>query len=267
MFGHLLSRREREALIDEIRSQPGEFVGQTALALSTAPVWDGAQLEPRAIVVRAFSAASADGQGWSVMPGGLTRVAGDTASSVVSTQSGGGSKDTWILSDGPVAPVSLLAPAGSAVAVDRAPKDLSSRVADNLFWLGRYAERCENLVRVFRAATSRLVEAASIEDAPELAAMVRGMATLEMVPRDAPRRLERRRKNGMLRRFSRGAGRGAAQSAARHACCCAIACGDAWRISTSPPGPARRRGLRRAATRWCAEPSEGAGRLRRRPRK
>lgn len=186
VFGARLSRRERNALIDEIRAHPGEFVGQSALALSTAPVWAGARLEPRAIVVRAFSAAAADGDGWAVMPGGLTRVADGTASSVVSTQSGGGSKDTWILSDGPVAPVSLLAPAGSAVAVDRAPKDLSSRVADNLFWLGRYAERCENLVRVFRAATSRLVEAASIDDAPELASMVRAMAALKMVPLDAP---------------------------------------------------------------------------------
>jgi uncharacterized circularly permuted ATP-grasp superfamily protein/uncharacterized alpha-E superfamily protein len=184
VFGARLSRRERAALIDDIRAQPGEFVGQTALALSTAPVWAGAGLEPRAIVVRAYAAANGDG--YVVMPGGLTRVADDIASPVVSTQSGGGSKDTWVLSDGPVAPVSLLAPAGSPVAVDRAPKDLSSRVADNLFWLGRYAERCESLVRVFRAATSRLVEAASIDDAPELAAMVKAMATLQLVPEAAP---------------------------------------------------------------------------------
>jgi len=183
-FGARLSRRERAALIDEIRARPGEFVGQAALALSTAPVWTGARLEPRAIVIRAYAAA--DGDGYAVMPGGLTRVADATTSSVVSTQSGGGSKDTWILSDGPVAPVSLLAPAGSPVAVDRAPKDLSSRVADNLFWLGRYAERSEHLVRVFRAATSRLVEAVSIEDAPELAAMVEAMATLKVLPADAP---------------------------------------------------------------------------------
>ncbi|MEO5822357.1 MAG: circularly permuted type 2 ATP-grasp protein [Vicinamibacteraceae bacterium] len=185
-FGACLSRHERAALIAEIRQRPGEFVGQMALALSTAPVWADGRLTPRSIVVRAFAAAEAGGEGYAVMPGGLTRVADATASSVVSTQSGGGSKDTWILSDGPVAPVSLLAPAGTPVAVDRAPKDLSSRVADNLFWLGRYAERCESLVRVFRAATSRLVEAASIDDAPELAAMVRAMATLELVPKDAP---------------------------------------------------------------------------------
>jgi uncharacterized circularly permuted ATP-grasp superfamily protein/uncharacterized alpha-E superfamily protein len=186
VFGAQLSRREREALVDEIRAQPGEFVGQAALALSTAPVWAGSRLEARAIVMRTFAAATAGGEGYAVMPGGLTRVADGVASPVVSTQSGGGSKDTWILSDGPVAPVTLLAPAGAAVAVDRTPKDLSSRVADNLFWLGRYAERCENLVRVFRAATSRLVEAASIDDAPELAAMVRAMATLHLLPTDAP---------------------------------------------------------------------------------
>jgi uncharacterized alpha-E superfamily protein len=186
VFGAELSRREREALIAEIRAHPHEFVGQTELSLSTAPVWTGTRLEPRAIVVRAYTAVTAGGDGYVVMPGGLTRVATAGASPVVSTQRGGGSKDTWILSDGPVAPVSLLAPAGSPLPIERAPKDLSSRVADNLFWLGRYAERCESVVRVFRAATSRLVEATSIEDAPELAAMVRAMATLQLLPLDAP---------------------------------------------------------------------------------
>jgi len=194
VFGAALSRRERELVADEIRARPAEFVGQEALALSTAPVWaggadrgeatrgDGARLEPRAIVVRAYAAVS-DG-GYVVMPGGLTRVATTSSSTVVSTQSGGGSKDTWILADGPVAPVTLLAPAGGP-AITRASKDLSSRVADNLFWLGRYAERCESLVRVYRAATSRLVEAASIADAPELSVLVRAMITLQLVPADA----------------------------------------------------------------------------------
>jgi uncharacterized circularly permuted ATP-grasp superfamily protein/uncharacterized alpha-E superfamily protein len=182
VFGANLSRREREALADEIRADPGEFVGQAALALSTAPVWLDGRLEPRAVVLRTFAAATAGG--YTVMPGGLTRVAGSSASTVVSTQSGGGSKDTWILSDGPVAPVTLLASARGGVVVERAPQDLSSRVADNLFWLGRYAERCESLVRVFRAAVSRLVEASGVDEAPELGAMVRAMATLELVPAD-----------------------------------------------------------------------------------
>jgi uncharacterized alpha-E superfamily protein len=186
VFGAALSRREREALVDEIRAHPHEFVGQTALSLSTAPAWTGTRLEARAIVVRAYTAVTAAGDGYAVMPGGLTRVASGPQSMVVSVQRGGGSKDTWILSESPVAPVSLLAPAGSPLPIERAPKDLSSRVADNLFWLGRYAERCESVVRVFRAATSRLVEATSIEDAPELKAMVRAMATLQLLPLDAP---------------------------------------------------------------------------------
>jgi uncharacterized alpha-E superfamily protein len=182
VFGAALSRRERELLAAEIRARPIEFVGQDALALSTAPVFAGARLEPRAIVVRAYAAAAGDG--YTVMPGGLTRVASSSTSTVVSTQSGGGSKDTWILADGPVAPVTLLAPAGGP-AVTRASKDLSSRVADNLFWLGRYAERCESLVRVFRAAATRLVEASSIAEAPELSVLVRAMVTLQLVPAGA----------------------------------------------------------------------------------
>jgi len=184
VFGATLARREREALAAEIRARPGEFVGQEALALSTAPVWSGSRLDPRAIVVRVYAAA--DGEGYTVMPGGLTRVASTSSGTIVSTQAGGGSKDTWVISEGPVSPVTLLPGAGGHVAVQRAPKDLSSRVADNLFWLGRYAERSESLVRVFRAATSRLVDATAMADAPELSAMVRAMATLQLVPAGTP---------------------------------------------------------------------------------
>src|SRR5260221_6797658 len=97
------------------------------------------------------------------MPGALTRVANSPMSSVVSMQSGGGSKDTWVLSDGPVSPVTLLAPAGQTVALERAPADLPSRVADNLFWLGRYAERSENLVRLLRSVVRRLPDEAGRE--------------------------------------------------------------------------------------------------------
>ena len=85
-----------------------------------------------------------------VMPGGLTRVARSRDSLVVSMQRGGGSKDTWVLSDGPVSPFTLLRPAGAPVELTRGGGDLPSRVADNLFWLGRYVERAEGTARLLR---------------------------------------------------------------------------------------------------------------------
>ena len=73
-------------------------------------------------------------------------------------QHGGGSKDTWVLANAPEASVSLLRPAGAPVSVSRATFDLPSRVADDLFWLGRYVERFEAGVRAARAIPLRLFQ-------------------------------------------------------------------------------------------------------------
>ena len=71
-------------------------------------------------------------------------------------QRGGGSKDTWVLADGPTPQFSLLQQSSAALEVSRATFDLPSRVADNLFWLGRYVERVEQAVRIVRAVMSRI---------------------------------------------------------------------------------------------------------------
>ena len=123
------------------------------------------------------------------MPGGLTRVAASArARMVVSMQRGGGSKDTWVLADGPVSAVHAAArrPARPVELTRAAAATCPSRVADNLFWLGRYAERGESLVRLFRAATSRLRRGHEPSPTPpELAVLVRAMVTLQLVPAGA----------------------------------------------------------------------------------
>ena len=86
------------------------------------------------------------------MPGGLTRVSVEPSSLVVSMQLGGGSKDTWVLDGGRSAgapPTAREAPL--LAATSRRTAGIPSRVADNLFWLGRYAERVEAGVRLVRA--------------------------------------------------------------------------------------------------------------------
>ena len=61
-------------------------------------------------------------------------------------QRGGGSKDTWVLADGAGQRRSACCRSGGQpVELSRGGSDLPSRVADNLFWLGRYAERAEGL--------------------------------------------------------------------------------------------------------------------------
>jgi uncharacterized alpha-E superfamily protein len=86
---------------------------------------------------------------------------------IVSMQRGGGSKDTWIPSTGPVDTFSLLAPVGDAIEISRAGGDLPSRVADNLYWLGRYTERAEALARLTRGITARLADQ-NFDTSPEL---------------------------------------------------------------------------------------------------
>ena len=156
IFGAALTGEERQALLDRMRAAPNRFVAQEHVALSTVPVWNEGKLDPRHMVVRVYAVPGANG--YAVMPGGLTRVSASLETMVVSIQRGGGSKDTWVLGDGPEPPFSLLRPAAHPLDVSRATFDLSSRVADNLFWLGRYTERLEAAVRIARAVLARSLQ-------------------------------------------------------------------------------------------------------------
>ncbi len=138
----------RERLIATIKAHPERYVAQEEIALSTAPSRIEGGLAARHVVLRVF--ASWDGQSYGVMPGGLARVATESSSRQLPLRLGGVSKDTWVLggtgesSPGPnLPPVFLDGSAGRNA--------LPSRVADNLFWLGRYTERAEAHVRLFRA--------------------------------------------------------------------------------------------------------------------
>jgi uncharacterized circularly permuted ATP-grasp superfamily protein/uncharacterized alpha-E superfamily protein len=173
VFGGELSAAERAGLGERIRARPREYVGLERLPLSTAAVLVDNRLQPRHLVLRAYAAAH---QGsYTVMPGGLTRVGATAEAVVVSMQRGGGSKDTWVLSPGPVAEFSLLRPAGQPLELSRGGSDLPSRVADNLFWLGRYAERAEGLTRLLRGVLRRLIETSALAGAPELPALLQAV--------------------------------------------------------------------------------------------
>jgi uncharacterized alpha-E superfamily protein len=74
----------------------------------------------------------------------------------ISIQRGAASQDTWVVAAGPVSTLSLLRPAGATVELSRGGGDLPSRAADNLYWLGRYAERADAMARLARAAVARL---------------------------------------------------------------------------------------------------------------
>lgn len=170
-----LPAAKRTALADRVRARPRDFVAQSRLELSTTPVLEGEKPVHRKMVVRSYLAA--DGEcGFAFMPGGLTRVSAAADTTIVSMQRGGGSKDTWVLADSAVSPFSLLPADGHHVALTRSGGDLPSRAADNLFWLGRYAERAEGLTRLLRGILVRLTERPGLGDSPELPALLRALA-------------------------------------------------------------------------------------------
>jgi uncharacterized circularly permuted ATP-grasp superfamily protein/uncharacterized alpha-E superfamily protein len=154
VFGRDLSPGERATLIERLIARPHAYVAQERLAFSQAPVWRSAGahdaapgFSARALGIRVYAIATPTG--YRVMPGGLARIASDAAD-IVSMQRGGGSKDVWVLA----ADRRAMDDAGGTAMAPRTPArhdELPSRLAENLFWLGRYSERCEAKARLLRA--------------------------------------------------------------------------------------------------------------------
>lgn len=155
IFGSALSKKELSSLKLRIKANPGNFVGQQCVSFSSTPSLLNGKLEPRQSIIRSFMV-SRDTD-YQVMPGGLTRVAVDPNIPSVSNQAGGISKDTWVLASEPEKQVSLwLRPAPEAV-TDSRTANLPSRTADNLFWVGRYAERAEDNARYIRSVIQKML--------------------------------------------------------------------------------------------------------------
>ena len=158
VMGRNLSQRALDEWAGRILRRGEAYTVQAYQPLSQTPTWTGERLEPRSAMLRVF--AVADGQGaWRVLPGGLTRLAGDNEH-IASMQHGGSSADVWVLRDEPAAAAPAkalhttdgLAPQPAFALTDQPlqRRPVTSRAAENLFWLGRYTERAENAVRLAR---------------------------------------------------------------------------------------------------------------------
>jgi uncharacterized circularly permuted ATP-grasp superfamily protein/uncharacterized alpha-E superfamily protein len=185
VFGAEISQAEKRKFAEQVREKPHEYVAQEQIALSTAPVWENGHMVSRSVVLRAYVMNT--GNGWIAIPGGLTRVA-ESEGSVVSMQRGGHSKDAWVLWDGPVDTFSMLRPRSEPVELRRTARAVPSRVADNVFWLGRYVERAENIARVLRSMIPRVRRA----DEAELGCLIRLHGCLESRYSKLPKAKNRR---------------------------------------------------------------------------
>ena len=163
VIGAELDQKARAGLSAKIEQNGDAYVGQELATLSTAPSWQGGRLQPRPVGLRVYLAASGDG--YRVMPGGLTRTSEHSDSEAVFMHQGEASKDSWVLADRPLSNFSRLGQVEQRQAPKRGGQDIASRTADNLFWLGRYAERMEGGLRLLRALLLRVIGDDLSEDA------------------------------------------------------------------------------------------------------
>ncbi|MEX2093583.1 MAG: circularly permuted type 2 ATP-grasp protein [Pirellulales bacterium] len=170
-----LADLSRAELAERIAANPTKFIAQERVTRSTAPTWSDGAARPAYVALRVFVVASGDG--YTVMPGGLTRVSSSLDSLRLSLVEGHRSKDTWVLSDGPVMPVTLLKSSDEPdVPLRRGGVDLPSRVAEQFFWLGRQVERAESLARLLRTVTLKLTSEADSASLVELPSLLRVLA-------------------------------------------------------------------------------------------
>lgn len=160
VYGAELDDTKLQAWQNRLRKHPCQFVAQEYIPSATAPTWHQGFIQPRASILRTFAVASE--VGYTIMPGGLTRVNLDANKKIISNQRGSVSKDTWVLSSEPEK--SLPLPSRETVPAPENASYLPSRVVENLFWIGRYAERAESALRLMRTVFIQLNKNDSLPD-------------------------------------------------------------------------------------------------------
>ena len=151
-----MTHSQLEELKKAIQSNPYSYVAQEKISFSTAPDFVNGQLEPRKVTCRTFAIAKQNS--YSVMPGGLVRVAPEREDLYVSNQRGGISKDFWIISDEEQTNIQNYTWDKSYKVSISDINDLPSQTAENLFWSGRYLGRALVTARFLRMALNRMSE-------------------------------------------------------------------------------------------------------------
>ncbi|MFN5511109.1 MAG: circularly permuted type 2 ATP-grasp protein [Burkholderiales bacterium] len=189
-FDPVIARTLDEAalagLAERIRQHPGQYTAQSYLAFSQALTWQVDRLMPKTALLRVYAIAGTDGQ-WELVPGGMTRIA-SMDPHVVSLGQGGSTLDTWVSVDGEVDTFSMLpGRSGLSARARQTPptawRPVSSRVAENLFWLGRYTERADFMTRLAREvlmiASSSDGDLQSLQSAANRLAVLNGLVPVQ----------------------------------------------------------------------------------------
>ncbi|MEO6731475.1 MAG: circularly permuted type 2 ATP-grasp protein [Ferruginibacter sp.] len=153
--GASLSATQVNELKQQINKYPFMYVGQEKIGLSSTPSLINGKIEPRKTIFRGFLVSNGDS--YAAMAGGLSRTSADALDFIVSNQSGGHSKDTWIISPEPADTIAVAKkPVESQSASSKGI--LPSHTAENLFWVGRYTERLLGNTRFHRTVIQFIAE-------------------------------------------------------------------------------------------------------------
>lgn len=148
VWGGDLTEVEISNLLLRINSKPNQFVAQERIDKAHIPTLSNGTLESRPAILRTFAVAS--DSSYIVMPGGLTRVGLEAGRQLISMQAGCPSKDTWVTATEPERMAEESPSETGHAELEALLVSLPSRVVENLFWLGRYAERAEASLRMLR---------------------------------------------------------------------------------------------------------------------
>lgn len=178
IFGGDLSKEQIQTLKKQIEKNPYMYVGQEMVDFSTSPSWINNKLEARNAVFRSYVIADSENNNYKVMPGGLSRSSPEKGAFLVSNQTGGISKDTWVLGKSKE-PITVVSKSIKAQPLVR--NVLPSRTGERLFWLGRYLERSSYAVRLMRMTLLSYNEADEdihIHETPVLSTLLRTLTIL-----------------------------------------------------------------------------------------
>jgi len=153
--GASLTTRELAAFKQQLRANPAIYVGQEKVEISVSPSLINDKIVPQKVLFRSFLVSHQDE--YIAMAGGLVRSSADASNFLISSQSGGFSKDAWIISPEPGRVVSSLKET-PGIGAETYQDMLPSHAAENLFWVGRYTERVLGNARFLRTVMQFLAE-------------------------------------------------------------------------------------------------------------
>lgn len=149
-----LTEKEIDNLKRAIKAHPYLYVAQEKVAISPAPCFVNGKIEPRTALFRTYLTSNA--YSYTAMSGGLTRTSANN-NFLISNQLGSISKDTWVIA--PETDNKSVIPGGGInISTLSAKGDITSRTAENLFWVGRYAERVLGTARFLRTVMQFITE-------------------------------------------------------------------------------------------------------------